>query len=169
MKKNNVSIDIVAFGDLSDDVVSKLQAFNEAVKGGDGSYLEIVQPGPNLLSDTIVASPILAGETGGMGGGSAGGEGGAPASGGGDFEFGVDPSMDPELALALRMSMEEETARQARANTSTEGADGKTQLESVPETSESQPLLDQSGNPSGSGESKDDKKKDGDDDKMDIA
>ncbi|KAI4754001.1 hypothetical protein E4T52_13839 [Aureobasidium sp. EXF-3400] len=169
MKKNNVSIDIVAFGDLSDDVVSKLQAFNEAVKGGDGSYLEIVQPGPNLLSDTIVASPILAGETGGMGGSSAGGEGGAPASGGGDFEFGVDPSMDPELALALRMSMEEETARQARANTSTEGADGKTQLESVPETSESQPLLDQSGNPSGSGESKDDKKKDGDDDKMDIA
>jgi 26S proteasome regulatory subunit N10 len=169
MKKNNVSIDIVAFGDLSDDVISKLQAFNDAVKGGDGSYLEIVQPGPNLLSDTIVASPILAGETGGMGGGgSAGGEGGAPASGGGDFEFGVDPSMDPELALALRMSMEEETARQARANPA-EGADSKTQLESVPETSESQPLLDQSGQPSGSAESKDDKKKDGDDDKMDTA
>jgi 26S proteasome regulatory subunit N10 len=169
MKKNNVSIDIVAFGDLNDEVISKLQAFNEAVKGGDGSYLEIVPPGPNLLSDTIVASPILAGETGGMGGGSAGGEGGAPASGGGDFEFGVDPSMDPELALALRMSMEEETARQARANPAAEGADGKTQLESVPETSESQPLLDQSGQPSGSAESKDDKKKDGDDDKMDIA
>jgi 26S proteasome regulatory subunit N10 len=170
MKKNNVSIDIVAFGDLSDDVISKLQAFNDAVKGGDGSYLEIVQPGPNLLSDTIVASPILAGETGGMGGGggSAGAEGGAPTSGGGDFEFGVDPSMDPELALALRMSMEEETARQARANPA-EAADSKTQLESVPETSESQPLLDQSGQPSGSTESKDDKKKDGDDDKMDTA
>lgn len=171
MKKNNVSIDIVAFGDLSDDVTQKLQAFNDAVKGGDGSYLEIVQPGPNLLSDTIVASPILAGETGGMGGGSSGAEGGAPASGGGDFEFGVDPSMDPELALALRMSMEEENARQERDRKAQESADGKTQLESVPEASESQPLLDQSGQPSGSGsaDQKDDKKKDGDDDKMDTA
>ena len=27
------------------------------------------------------------------------------------FEFGVDPSLDPELALALRISMEEEQAR----------------------------------------------------------
>jgi 26S proteasome regulatory subunit N10 len=172
MKKNNVSIDIVAFGDLSDDVTQKLQAFNEAVKGGDGSYLEIVQPGPNLLSDTIVASSILAGETGGMGGGSSGAEGDAQRSGGGDFEFGVDPSMDPELALALRMSMEEETARQARETKPTEAADSKTQLESVPEASESQPLLDQSGQPSGSGsaeESKEDKKKDADHDKMDTA
>ncbi|KAG9646187.1 hypothetical protein KCU64_g10612, partial [Aureobasidium melanogenum] len=86
-----------------------------------------------------------------------------------DFEFGVDPSMDPELALALRMSMEEETARQARESKAAENPEGKTQLESVPETSESQPLLDQSGQPSGSGDSKDDKKKDGDDDKMDTA
>lgn len=169
MKKNNVSIDIVAFGDLSDDVTQKLQAFNEAVKGGDGSYLEIVQPGPNLLSDTIVASPILAGETGGLGGAASGAEGGAAASGGGgDFEFGVDPSMDPELALALRMSMEEETARQERERKAQESADGKTQLESVPEGSENQPLLDQNGEPSGSADQKD-KKKDGDDDKMDTA
>ena len=29
-----------------------------------------------------------------------------------DFEFGVDPSLDPELALALRMSLQEEKARQ---------------------------------------------------------
>ena len=35
--------------------------------------------------------------------------GGAPASG---FEFGVNPDDDPELALALRVSMEEQRARQ---------------------------------------------------------
>ena len=34
---------------------------------------------------------------------------------GGDFDFGVDPNLDPELALALRVSMEEERARQEAA------------------------------------------------------
>ena len=46
------------------------------------------------------------------------GEDGAGAisgvGGGGGFEFGVDPNEDPELALALRVSMEENRARQAR-------------------------------------------------------
>lgn len=167
MKKNNVSIDVVAFGDLNHDTTSKLQAFNEAVNGGEGSHLELVQPGPNLLSDVIVTSPMLAGETGGMGGATAAGGEGAGGEGGGSFEFGVDPTMDPELALALRMSMEEENARQERDRKTTEAQDGKTQLESVPEgEGESQPLLDKSGEPSAS---KKDDKKDGDDDKMDTA
>ena len=39
----------------------------------------------------------------------------AAAAGGGDFDFGVDPNLDPELALALRVSMEEERARQEAA------------------------------------------------------
>lgn len=173
MKKNNVSIDVVAFGDLNDDTTSKLQAFNEAVNGGEGSHLELVHPGPNLLSDIIVGSPILAGETGGMGGRAAasGGEGGAAGETGGSFEFGVDPSMDPELALALRMSMEEENARQERDRKTTDAQEGKTQLESVPEggEAESQPLLDKSGEPSGSSDKKDDKKDGDSGDKMDIA
>lgn len=167
MKKNNVSIDVVAFGDLNHDTTDKLQAFNEAVNGGEGSHLELVQPGPNLLSDVIVASPVLAGETGGMGGATAAAGEGSGAEGGGSFEFGVDPTMDPELALALRMSMEEENARQERDRKATEAQDGKTPLESVPEgEGENQPLLDKSGEPSAS---KKDDKKDGDDDKMDTA
>jgi 26S proteasome regulatory subunit N10 len=147
MKKNNTSIDIVAFGDLSDDNIAKLQALNEAVKGGEGSHLEIVPPGPNLLSDSIVASPILAGEGGGApsNGGGAGG-----ADGGDGFEFGIDPSVDPELALALRMSLEEDRARQERERKTQEDVEGKTALDSVPEGSESQPLLDGNGEPHGS-------------------
>lgn len=170
MKKNNVNIDIIALGELGEETTSKLQAFNEAVKGGDGSHLEVVHPGPNLLSDIVVASPILAGEGGGpRGGGDGEGEGAGGAQGGGDFEFGVDPSMDPELALALRMSMEEENARQERDRQQQSQAEGKTQLESVPEEGkqgegESQPLLNQNGEASGSGDK--DKK---DDDKMDTA
>lgn len=171
MKKNNVSVDIVALGELGEETVSKLRAFNEAVKGGDGSHLEVVHPGPNLLSDVVVGSPILAGEGGGAAAAATNGEGasGGGGGGGGDFEFGVDPSMDPELALALRMSMEEENARQEREKKAQEDKEGKTQLESVPEgKEESQPLLGQDGQPSGSGsaDKKDDKK---DDDKMDTA
>ncbi|TKA83550.1 hypothetical protein B0A55_00524 [Friedmanniomyces simplex] len=134
MKKNGTSVDVVAFGDLTDENLEKLRAFNEAVKGGDGSHLEIVPPGPNLLSDSIVASPILAGE-GGPQAGEAGAEGaaGAGRGAGNDFEFGVDPSLDPELALVLRMSMEEERERQAREQRAADEAEGKTTLESVPE------------------------------------
>ena len=173
MKKNGTSVDVVAFGDLTDENREKLKAFHEHVKGGDGSALEFVDPGPGLLSDAIVASPILAGE-GGMGAAAAaqaagaGGEGGA---GGGteDFPFGVDPSLDPELALVLRMSMEEERERQARQQRATDEAEGRTNLESVPEegenAGESQPLLQQQ---DGSGEgSSEDVKKEGDDKKED--
>lgn len=170
MKKNNTSVDIVAFGDLSDENTDKLRAFNEAVKSNEGSHLEVVPPGPNLLSDTIVASPILAGEGGSAATNGGGGAGGDNATNN-DFEFGVDPNLDPELALVLRMSMEEEKERQEREKKAKEEAEGKTNLESVPENkegeaSESQPLLDGSGEPSGSGSSKKDSK---DDDKMDTA
>lgn len=156
MKKNNTSVDIVAFGDLSDDNLDKLRAFNEAVKGGDGSHLEIVPPGPNLLSDSVVASPILAGEGGGAGAGAgAGGEGAAAGGeGGGNYEFGVDPNLDPELALVLRMSMEEERERQAREERQKAEAEGKTPLESVPEGQEGgasgQAQVDSNGEPVGS-------------------
>ncbi len=36
----------------------------------------------------------------------------AQGEAGGGFEFGVDANLDPELALALRVSLEEERARQ---------------------------------------------------------
>ena len=55
--------------------------------------------------DALGASSLLhMGTTfgGGMSGGGMGGD-----SGGGMDGFDVDPSMDPELAMALRISMEE--------------------------------------------------------------
>ena len=54
----------------------------------------------------------------GYGGQAGGGEAGAGGQPGGGYEFGVDPNLDPELAMALRVSLEEERARQ----TITEGA-----------------------------------------------
>lgn len=169
MKKNNVSIDFVSFGEIEDDVTKKLQSFNENVKSGDGSHLEIIPPGPGLLSDQLVTSPILNGDgSGGAGGMGVGGEGG---DGGQAFEFGIDPSVDPELALALRMSMEEEKARVEKRNKEQAEAEAKAALPEIKEEDDaSQPLLNKEGEPSGSEDpvaKKEDKTDDPD--KMDTA
>ncbi|QSZ32718.1 hypothetical protein DSL72_002297 [Monilinia vaccinii-corymbosi] len=162
MKKNNVSIDFVVFGELDDDVTKKLTAFNENVKGGDGSHLAIIPPGPGLLSDQLITSPILSGDGpasgAGMGGPEAGGDSGA-------FEFGIDPSVDPELALALRMSMEDEKARvekNEKIRLEKEAAE-QPALGEIKEEDEAAPLLNKDGEASGSGDKKDH------DDKMDTA
>ena len=176
LKKNNVAVDFVLFGDLDDETQHKLQKFNDKVKSGEGCHLVVIPPSGKLLSDQLISTPILLGENAqgpsAAGGGDAGG-----AGGGGDFgDFGFDPSSDPELALALRMSMEEEKARQEKRAREEEEAAKKASLESVTEEDESaQPLLGKDGEPSGSGSgsgsgTKDDKK-DGDKagDKMDTS
>lgn len=157
MKKNNVSIDFVAFGDLESDTTKKLEAFIENVKGGDGSHLAIIPPGPNLLSEELQLTPILGGE------GTAAGAAGVGAEGaeGGAFGFEDAAENDPELAFALRLSLEEEKNRQEREKREREEQERKAALENIPE--EGQPLLNQKGEPSGDK----DKKEDGD--KMDTA
>ncbi|OBZ91943.1 26S proteasome non-ATPase regulatory subunit 4 [Choanephora cucurbitarum] len=103
LKKNNVAVDVINFGQEAENT-SLLEAFINNVNNSDNSHLVTIPPGPHLLSDMLISTPIVAGEDG-----AAGHFGG---SGGGDFEFGIDPSLDPELALALRISLEEEKARQ---------------------------------------------------------
>eukprot|EP00879_Flechtneria_rotunda_P026527 GHRR01028291.1.p1 GENE.GHRR01028291.1~~GHRR01028291.1.p1 ORF type:complete len:313 (+),score=143.73 GHRR01028291.1:168-1106(+) len=117
LKKNNVAVDVVSFGHEADNE-EKLSAFHSAVNSNDNSHIVTVPPGP-VLSDVLIGSPIFQGEGGGVFG--AGGNGGASASGREGFEFGVDPNLDPELALALRVSLEEERARQAVTQQATGG------------------------------------------------
>ncbi|THV04540.1 hypothetical protein K435DRAFT_746713 [Dendrothele bispora CBS 962.96] len=126
LKKNNVAVDVVCFGDgieerygEGDEGKPVLSAFVESVNSGDNSHLLVVPPGPALISDALISSPILSedrsasipAELGGAGG--TGGGAGTSGSGANDFEFGVDPSLDPELAMALRLSMQEAQAREA--------------------------------------------------------
>ncbi|CAL1584866.1 unnamed protein product [Knipowitschia caucasica] len=101
LKKEKVNVDIINFGEEELNT-EKLTAFINTLNGkeGAGSHLVTVPPGPGL-ADALLSSPILAGEGGSMMG-----------LGASDFEFGVDPSADPELALALRVSMEEQRQRQ---------------------------------------------------------
>ena len=167
MKKATVSVDFILFGDTDDENQKKLNAFNGAVKSGEGSNMVIIPPSSKLLSDQLLSTPILLGEQAAANGESADVGGGSSN----DFEFGIDPSVDPELALALRMSMEEEKARQEkRAKEEAEQAK-KASLESVKEEEddESKPLLDNDGEPSNIKKEDDKPYKDDDGDKMDTS
>ncbi len=125
LKKNNVSVDVVSFG-CDEENKDKLEAFHAAVNSGDTSHLVTV-PSGTILSDMLFATPIFMEEGAG---GPGGAEGGVPARqslvvDGFDYgELGVDPALDPELAMALRMSVEEERARQAK-ETAVAGGEGK--------------------------------------------
>merc|ERR1712106_1204985 len=123
-----VNIDIVSFGEdeVNADLLNK---FVTTINGkeGTGSHLVTIPPGPHL-SDALVSSPIVQGEDG------SGGVGGSSGAG---FEFGVNPDDDPELALALRVSMEEQRARQVAEGGAVEApAGGETQGASESESSE---------------------------------
>ncbi|GJD11265.1 26S proteasome non-ATPase regulatory subunit 4 [Galdieria sulphuraria] len=113
LKKNNVALDIVSFGECEANE-SKLEALIEAVNSNENSHLLSVLPGPHILSDIVLTSPIVQQEAmdTGYGVGTGSSISGQTGGGASDFEFGVDPNVDPELAMALRISMEEEKSRQ---------------------------------------------------------
>eukprot|EP00996_Jenningsia_fusiforme_P001624 NODE_2495_length_1187_cov_28.458699_g2278_i0.p1 GENE.NODE_2495_length_1187_cov_28.458699_g2278_i0~~NODE_2495_length_1187_cov_28.458699_g2278_i0.p1 ORF type:complete len:360 (-),score=93.12 NODE_2495_length_1187_cov_28.458699_g2278_i0:107-1090(-) len=98
LKKNSVAIDVVAFG--VEENVQRLEALVNAANSQENSHLINVPLGVSL-ADVLVTSPLVADEAGS-----------APTAGNSGFEFGVDPAQDPELAMVLRMSMEDERRRQ---------------------------------------------------------
>mmetsp|Transcript_24281 Transcript_24281/g.34273 ORF Transcript_24281/g.34273 Transcript_24281/m.34273 type:complete len:389 (-) Transcript_24281:177-1343(-) len=117
-KKNNIAVDIINFGaeNALNDNVEKLEAFINAVNSSDNSHLVNVPPGPHVLSDLVLSSAIMSDTPGAAA--SVGG-------GGGDAGFGgVDANEDPELAMVLRMSMEEERQRQERLAGEKKAAEG---------------------------------------------
>lgn len=101
LKKEKVAVDVISFGEQNVNT-EKLTGFINTLNGKDGgnSHLVTIPPG-SMLSGAIGSSPILA-EEGGA----------AMSSGGADFDMGFDPNSDPELALALRVSLEEQRHRQ---------------------------------------------------------
>nr|CAG4645625.1 EOG090X08NC [Lynceus sp. MCZ IZ 141354] len=127
LKKEKVNVDIICFGDEQPDMEA-LQNFITTLNGkeGTGSHLITIPPGPHL-ADALISSPVIQGEdgTGGIGLGGSG------------FEFGVDPNEDPELALALRVSMEEQRQRQE------EDAKRSAPEGGAPPASSDDPMLDQ--------------------------
>ncbi|KAK9467902.1 hypothetical protein V1512DRAFT_260325 [Lipomyces arxii] len=130
MKKNNIAVDFVSFGENAENT-DKLEKFITNVKSGDNSHLLDVPAGPHLLSDMIATSQILAEEDGSMGQINVAGIGSAANAD--NFEFGVDPNLDPELALALRMSLEEERNRQEKERKERDATEKAIATETIPE------------------------------------
>lgn len=129
LKKNNIALDVVALGEIEDNE-SKLRELVDAANGGNSGertchLVTVPAEGGALVSDVLAGSPVLGagafaasaamaamGAAAGVGAVAGGGVGG-PGLDFADFG-GVDPNLDPELAMALRVSMEEERHRQER-------------------------------------------------------
>jgi 26S proteasome regulatory subunit N10 len=90
-----------------------LDAFIQAVSSDNNSKMVVIPPGPHNFVDMIV-STILVDE-----------QGNAPAVAPGGME-GIDASMDPELAEAIRMSLEAERERIERENQKQQAESGTT-------------------------------------------
>ena len=117
MKRNNVAVDVINFAHPEN--VPKLQQLINAANSNGNSHFLDVPLGVSMITDVLIASPIInEGMEGGdvaMGGVGAGAGAGAGASQFADFG-GIDPNLDPELAMALRISLEEERNRQRPAD-----------------------------------------------------
>lgn len=95
LKKNNISLDIVALGDLSEEQKQKLQVMNEASRSEvHNCSLIFVEPEGNV-SDVLFTSQILGGA-----------DNNAPA-------VMLNEADDPELRMALELSLQEEQLRLA--------------------------------------------------------
>eukprot|EP01055_Gregarina_sp_Pseudo9_P005170 Gregarina_sp_Pseudo_9__5169@NODE_555_length_2587_cov_44_169545_g524_i0_p1_GENE_NODE_555_length_2587_cov_44_169545_g524_i0NODE_555_length_2587_cov_44_169545_g524_i0_p1_ORF_typecomplete_len346_score65_91VWA_2/PF13519_6/5_9e13VWA_2/PF13519_6/7_5e03Ssl1/PF04056_14/1e09VWA/PF00092_28/9_9e05Med25_VWA/PF11265_8/0_0069RE_R_Pab1/PF09522_10/0_34RE_R_Pab1/PF09522_10/1_3e04UIM/PF02809_20/28UIM/PF02809_20/7_8_NODE_555_length_2587_cov_44_169545_g524_i0681105 len=101
LKKNNISLDIISFGEVKDNA-ALLRKLYTTVNSNDTSHLLEVTETSSPLTRAVMQSAIVTDETG-------------QRMGDGMDEFGVDPSADPELYMALRLSLEDERARARRA------------------------------------------------------
>lgn len=110
MKKNNIALDLISFGSSSSALLppllgpssstteptpvetneTKLTALLEAVNSSDNSHLLTVETGSHLLSEKVASSAILR---------DGDAEDDSGAGGAGEDGFGVDPNLDPELAM----------------------------------------------------------------------
>ena len=110
---SQIGIDIVGIGENEANAAALEALVTAANKDGNSRLLLV--PAGELPSAVLAASAIMMGD---MAEPRAGGDGGAGnrvgGGAGGSFIGGVDPTLDPELAEVMRLSLEEERARQAR-------------------------------------------------------
>lgn len=126
LRKNDVAIDVVNFGHPEN--IPLLTTLVENTNKNGNSHIIEINYGANI-ADTIITSPLVAYDMGGDMPASAEG-GDQPATGasaGGQFaEYGgIDPNIDPELAMAIRISLEEEKNKNNQAASENKEGDSK--------------------------------------------
>lgn len=113
MRLNNVAIDVINFA--HPDNVPKLQALVQCANNSDNSHFLDVPMGVAMITDVLITSPILQGDDAvdvQMNDQNPAGGIADPAANRFADYGGINPSMDPELAEAMRVSMLE--ARQGQ-------------------------------------------------------
>lgn len=116
LRKDDVAVDVVNFG--APENVELLNGFVAKVSKQENSFFINVSEGSNLtealMDSRVFTGPdsIPTGETGGGGDANPGHFGG----------FQMDPNADPDLQMALRLSMEEEWQRQQQQAAATGAA-----------------------------------------------
>ena len=107
LRKNDVALDVVNFGHPEN--IPLINTLIENTNKNGNSHLVDINYGSNI-ADTIITSSLVAYDSGMEAPAAEGGDQPAPgAPAGGQFaEYGgIDPSIDPELANAIRISLEE--------------------------------------------------------------
>jgi 26S proteasome regulatory subunit N10 len=100
LKKEKVNVDIINFGEEEANN-SILTEFISTLNGKEGTTSHLVSvAAPGNLSDALFSSQMFQGEDGST----------LPAGFGPGFQYGMED--DPELAMALRISMEESRLKQ---------------------------------------------------------
>lgn len=137
LKKNNVAVDVISVGEVEQNA-EKLQELINSTNTNDNWYVLlrlalimlciyslhflfshlITVPAGVSPANALLSSPIMYSASG-----LHSGAGGAGGNGGDNFEMfgGIDPDMDPELAMVLRVSAEEaRAAEEARLKSAQE-------------------------------------------------
>lgn len=120
LRRNAVNIDVINFANPEN--VAKLTALVNAANDSNQSHFLDVPLGVAMITDVLITSPIFNSEDGGMnmGGNAANMEGVVSNDAQMNNQFsefgGVNPDLDPEMAMVLKMSLEEERNRQKEDN-----------------------------------------------------
>lgn len=122
MKKEKVNVDIVNFGEeeLNSQILNE---FINTINGkeGTGSHLVTIAA-PANLSDALFSSPLFQGEEGS----------GLPSGFGPGYQYGMED--DPELAMALRISMEESRLNQEKESKPKQAEGGEGVMDTMEST-----------------------------------
>uniref|UniRef100_A0A7R9UFH5 VWFA domain-containing protein n=1 Tax=Pinguiococcus pyrenoidosus TaxID=172671 RepID=A0A7R9UFH5_9STRA len=136
LRRYNVGLDVVSMGE-NEDNEEKLRVLVEAASTKDANGMSnshlITVPAGVIPSDVLISSPVLQAGFGAAYGSeapAAGATGAATGGGANDFLGGIDPNLDPEMAMALRVSMEEYEAQERAAKAAAEAQAGEKKEES---------------------------------------
>jgi len=115
LKRNNVALDIINFS--NPDNVPKLEAIINTCNNSNNSHFQDVPMGAAMLTDILFSSPIMGNDDnpGVPGSQQSAANPGQPAADRFAEYGGINPDIEPDLAMAMKLSMQEDENRRKAA------------------------------------------------------